>query len=110
MDGIIIFIATAMALCLVILFFVIIINSKKCSTSEEKQDDWKNYISNNYKFFEKNFLWIKAVILVLTYLMDQYNPHSYYLLVGVIVFILLEIETQILAFGLAKKKIVLGKK
>lgn len=110
MDGIIIFIAAAMALCLVILFFVIIINSKKCSASEEKQDDWKNYISNNYKFFEKNIFWIKAVILVLTYLMDQYNSHSYYLLVGLIVFILLEIETQILAFGFAKKKIVLGKK
>lgn len=109
MDGIIFFIAAAIALCLVILFFVIIINSKKCSASGEKQDDWKSYIIINLKFLENNFFWIKAVIIVLTYLMDQYNSHSYYLLVGLIVFILLEIQTHILAFGLAKKNIVLGK-
>lgn len=36
--------------------------------------------------------------------MDQYNPRSYYLPVWLIVDILLEAETMILAFGLAKRK------
>ena len=110
MTKIIIFITTAIIVCLMILFLLIVINRKKFNEPQtNNEDDWKNFIFGNMKFFEKKFFWIKLVIWVIAYLMDRYNPHSYYLLLGLIVYILLEIETQILTFQFAKKKIALGK-
>ena len=73
-------------------------------------DDWQSFILVNLKYFEKKFFWLKLTIWVITYFMDRYNPHSYYMLVGLIIYILLEIETQILAFQCAKRKIALGKR